>query len=86
MALLISSQELVPCVLLSFDDEQILMWRGQNWKPMYPEVPSVSIPAEVDITNGSDDSGIVLENRMEVATLHLPNYLLKTSKFYCRLQ
>ncbi|KAF2292765.1 hypothetical protein GH714_027953 [Hevea brasiliensis] len=50
-------KELVPCVLLSFDDEQILMWRGQNWKSMYPEVPSVSIPVEVDITNGSDDSG-----------------------------
>lgn len=51
-------QELVPCVLLSFDDEQILMWRGQNWKSMYPEVPSVSIPAKVDDTNNSDDSGI----------------------------
>nr|XP_048322485.1 CRS2-associated factor 2, chloroplastic-like [Ziziphus jujuba var. spinosa] len=25
-------KELVPCVLLSFDDEQILMWRGSNWK------------------------------------------------------
>lgn len=24
-------QELVPCVLLSFDDEQILMWRGPDW-------------------------------------------------------
>lgn len=31
-------KELVPCVLLSFDDEQILMWRGQNWKSMYPEL------------------------------------------------
>ncbi|OAY34513.1 CRS2-associated factor 2, chloroplastic [Manihot esculenta] len=50
-------KELVPCVLLSFDDEQILMWRGQNWKSMYPEVPSVSIPAKVDDTNNSDDSG-----------------------------
>ncbi|XP_004298480.1 PREDICTED: CRS2-associated factor 2, chloroplastic [Fragaria vesca subsp. vesca] len=24
-------KELVPCVLLSFDDEQILMWRGPDW-------------------------------------------------------
>ncbi|KAF3431239.1 hypothetical protein FNV43_RR25969 [Rhamnella rubrinervis] len=28
-------KELVPCVLLSFDDEQILMWRGSNWEPNY---------------------------------------------------
>ncbi|KAK9147125.1 hypothetical protein Sjap_007028 [Stephania japonica] len=30
-------KELVPCVLLSFDDEQILMWRGESWKFRYPE-------------------------------------------------
>lgn len=36
-------KELVPCVLLSFDNEQILMWRGNNWKSMYPPIyPSVS--------------------------------------------
>ncbi|PIA37958.1 hypothetical protein AQUCO_02900067v1 [Aquilegia coerulea] len=33
-------KELVPCVLLSFDDEQILMWRGKDWKSMYPDAPS----------------------------------------------
>ncbi|MCL7051660.1 hypothetical protein MKW94_005334 [Papaver nudicaule] len=37
-------KELVPCVLLSFDDEQILAWRGKEWKSMYPEAPpSVSV-------------------------------------------
>ncbi|XP_015954210.1 CRS2-associated factor 1, chloroplastic [Arachis duranensis] len=25
-------RDLVPCVLLSFENEHILMWRGQNWK------------------------------------------------------
>nr|GLL44590.1 CRS2-associated factor 2, chloroplastic [Ipomoea trifida] len=25
-------KELVPCVLLSFDDEQVLMWRGKDWQ------------------------------------------------------
>jgi hypothetical protein len=46
-------------VLLSFDDEQILMWRGQDWKSMYPEArPSISFPAELDIASGSDDSGM----------------------------
>ncbi|KAL4203030.1 hypothetical protein AMTRI_Chr02g266500 [Amborella trichopoda] len=32
-------KELVPCILLSFDDEQILMWRGQDWKSMYQDTP-----------------------------------------------
>ncbi|XP_042398136.1 CRS2-associated factor 2, chloroplastic-like [Zingiber officinale] len=28
-------KELVPCVLLSFEEEQILMWRGREWKSRY---------------------------------------------------
>lgn len=28
-------KELVPCILLSFDNEQILMWRGKDWKSIY---------------------------------------------------
>ncbi|XP_077240488.1 RNA-binding CRS1 / YhbY (CRM) domain-containing protein isoform X1 [Tasmannia lanceolata] len=36
-------KELVPCVLLSFEQEQILMWRGKDWKSMYVEtLPPVS--------------------------------------------
>lgn len=38
--------ELVPCVLLSFDDEQILMWRGRDWKSMFEDTPSRSLPAD----------------------------------------
>ncbi|GAB2280484.1 CRS2-associated factor 2 [Dionaea muscipula] len=34
-------KELVPCVLLSFDDEQILMWRGHDWKSMYSRRPPI---------------------------------------------
>ncbi|XP_078445225.1 RNA-binding CRS1 / YhbY (CRM) domain-containing protein [Wolffia australiana] len=30
-------KELVPCVLLSFDDDQILIWRGKDWKSKYPK-------------------------------------------------
>ncbi|KAG8383186.1 hypothetical protein BUALT_Bualt05G0158400 [Buddleja alternifolia] len=37
-------KELVPCVLLSFDDEQILMWRGKDWKSMYEdETPMINL-------------------------------------------
>ncbi|XP_022776124.1 CRS2-associated factor 2, chloroplastic-like [Durio zibethinus] len=49
-------KELVPCVLLSFDDEQILMWRGQDWKSMYGEAPPALLPAKADISSGVDDS------------------------------
>ncbi|XP_006349021.1 CRS2-associated factor 2, chloroplastic [Solanum tuberosum] len=53
-------KELVPCVLLSFDDEQILMWRGKDWKPMYgnaPPVVSSRIDAVADEINTSGRSG-----------------------------
>lgn len=30
-------QDLVPCVLLSFANEHILMWRGSDWKSSLPE-------------------------------------------------
>lgn len=51
-------QELVPCVLLSFDDEQVLMWRGKDWKSMYPEAtPVLSLP-EVGMAGNLDGSGM----------------------------
>lgn len=41
-------QDLVPCTLLSFEDEQILMLRGQNWKSMYPSnVPTYTATKEM---------------------------------------
>ncbi|KAH9602229.1 hypothetical protein KSS87_003315 [Heliosperma pusillum] len=46
--------ELVPSVLLSFDEEQILMWRGRDWKSMFPNVP-IEFP-ESNAVNDSDDS------------------------------
>lgn len=49
-------KELVPCVLLSFDNEQILMWRGKDWKSMYP-----------DATPGPAD-GIAMQNSSESQT------------------
>ncbi|XP_057810993.1 CRS2-associated factor 2, chloroplastic isoform X2 [Salvia miltiorrhiza] len=48
-------KELVPCVLLSFDDEQILMWRGREWKSMYrDEVPRRYLPS----ANGSSPTDL----------------------------
>uniref|UniRef100_A0A7N0TJ23 CRM domain-containing protein n=1 Tax=Kalanchoe fedtschenkoi TaxID=63787 RepID=A0A7N0TJ23_KALFE len=45
-------KDLVPCTLLSFDDEQILMWRGHDWKSMYPS----RVTATKEMSN-SNDSG-----------------------------
>ncbi|XP_010682525.2 CRS2-associated factor 2, chloroplastic [Beta vulgaris subsp. vulgaris] len=47
--------ELVPCVLLSFDEEQILMWRGHGWKSMYPDTPTALLTLDPTIS-GFDDS------------------------------
>lgn len=41
-------KELVPCVLLSFDDEQILIWRGHGWKSMYHDEPIASSTTTFD--------------------------------------
>ncbi|KAI3671027.1 hypothetical protein L1987_87673 [Smallanthus sonchifolius] len=30
-------KDLAPCVLISFEHEHILVWRGQNWKSMFPQ-------------------------------------------------
>ncbi|KAK5824626.1 CRS2-associated factor 1, chloroplastic isoform X1 [Gossypium arboreum] len=35
-------KELVPCVLISFEDEHILMWRGNNWKSSFSKPSSNS--------------------------------------------
>ncbi|KAL5700384.1 CRS2-associated factor 2 [Ranunculus cassubicifolius] len=48
-------KELVPCVLLSFDDEQILMWRGKDWKSIYPPAPSSYVAAPSSSDYGTSD-------------------------------
>lgn len=48
-------KELVPCVLLSFDDEQILMWRGKDWKSNYRSWTETIDHAYHDIS--TSDSG-----------------------------
>ncbi|XP_017219909.1 CRS2-associated factor 2, chloroplastic isoform X1 [Daucus carota subsp. sativus] len=49
-------KELVPCVLLSFDDEQILMWRGHDWKSMYKRSPKAPSPVHDTTANGMNRS------------------------------
>lgn len=63
---IIIGQELVPCVLLSFDDEQILIWRGKDWKSRYPESPPVSIPVGLDIADSTGGSGMHLRGELKL--------------------
>ncbi|CAI9092946.1 OLC1v1028324C1 [Oldenlandia corymbosa var. corymbosa] len=58
-------KELVPCVLLSFDDEQILMWRGKDWKSIYSyAAPAIgpSIDDIADRPNVSDSTACEFQN------------------------
>lgn len=61
-------KELVPCVLLSFDDEQILTWRGHGWKSMYQGAPSFLIPVVADVASGLEGSGIPKSNHHRLDT------------------
>ncbi|RAL37501.1 hypothetical protein DM860_000195 [Cuscuta australis] len=36
-------KDLVPCVLLSFDEEQVLMWRGNDWKPRHKNYSHIRV-------------------------------------------
>lgn len=44
-------------MLLSFDNEQILMWRGKDWKSVTPEDRSAPLPSQVSTKDGLGSSG-----------------------------
>ncbi|XP_066314288.1 CRS2-associated factor 2, chloroplastic isoform X2 [Miscanthus floridulus] len=60
--------DLVPCVLLSFDDEQILMYRGKEWKSRYskpltliPKVPKNNLAMSSDMNSSDTDQVAIRE-------------------------
>ncbi|VVA99783.1 unnamed protein product [Arabis nemorensis] len=68
-------KDLVPCVLISFENEQILMWRGREWKS------SLTIPdkkddilgdIEVDTALPEDDEESVSPNQTQIVTQNSP--------------
>uniref|UniRef100_A0A2P2LHE3 CRM domain-containing protein n=1 Tax=Rhizophora mucronata TaxID=61149 RepID=A0A2P2LHE3_RHIMU len=60
-------KELVPCVLISFEDEHVLMWRGRNWKPSFPKLVNESEEYKVSGIDDATSTGPPLENQeMEV--------------------
>ncbi|CAD6231534.1 unnamed protein product [Miscanthus lutarioriparius] len=61
-------RDLVPCVLLSFDDEQILMYRGEEWKSRYlkpltliPKVQQNNLAVSSDMNSSDTDQVAIRE-------------------------
>ncbi|KAG7592740.1 YhbY-like superfamily [Arabidopsis thaliana x Arabidopsis arenosa] len=69
-------KELVPCVLLSFDDEQILMWRGRDWKSRFVDNPLIPSLSETNIANELDPS----DKPSEEQTVPDPNTIISSPK------
>ncbi|XP_008801506.2 CRS2-associated factor 1, chloroplastic [Phoenix dactylifera] len=62
-------KDLVPCILLSFEGEHILMWRGKDWKSSLPQVEDSHTEAEViasDPTNTSSSINDPLLNGQDI--------------------
>ncbi|KAK7272718.1 hypothetical protein RJT34_29514 [Clitoria ternatea] len=57
-------KDLVPCVLLSFENDHILMWRGENWRPTLPtlrddeEANRINVGSENSRTLPSESQGM----------------------------
>lgn len=63
-------KDLVPCVLISFDCEHILMWRGRDWKSSLPKLVNDSVAKNSEI-----DGRISLASHLEgqaVTALSIP--------------
>ncbi|KAL9325325.1 hypothetical protein ACSQ67_005970 [Phaseolus vulgaris] len=73
--IIIQGHDLVPCVLLSFDDEQILIWRGKDWKSRYHQPVPVFAPSKAGFTGNSESSGEADGNQTE----HGDNNVVNTS-------
>ncbi|KAF7819779.1 CRS2-associated factor 1, chloroplastic-like [Senna tora] len=54
-------RDLVPCVLLSFENEHILMWRGQNWISALPNPKEDSKEADESDVNSKNSSTLPSE-------------------------
>ncbi|XP_057467891.1 CRS2-associated factor 1, chloroplastic [Actinidia eriantha] len=54
-------KELVPCVLISFEYEHILMWRGRDWKSSLPKLVD-----DYEAKNSEADGAIPIEPHLEV--------------------
>ncbi|XP_027069078.1 CRS2-associated factor 1, chloroplastic-like [Coffea arabica] len=61
-------KDLVPCVLISFENEHILMWRGQDWKSSLPELRSDAEGMTETESDATTFVGTILEGEAESLT------------------
>ncbi|XP_026447697.1 CRS2-associated factor 1, chloroplastic-like [Papaver somniferum] len=59
-------KDLVPCVLVSFEREHILMWRGREWKSPSTKPDSESKELTVNGSNRSESLGVEEETTSEL--------------------
>ncbi|KAK7314425.1 hypothetical protein VNO77_32948 [Canavalia gladiata] len=78
-------KDLVPCVLLSFEDDHILMWRGQNWRSSLPdlrgdgeEASKINIDSKNSNTLPSDAEELSAQCLQKKPIEHLSNELRGT--------
>ncbi|TKY44589.1 CRS2-associated factor 1 [Spatholobus suberectus] len=63
-------KDLVPCVLLSFENDHILMWRGQNWRSSSPDPRHDDKEAnKINVDNGNSNK--LLSDAQELSALCL---------------
>lgn len=65
-------KDLVPCALLSFENDHILMWRGQNWRPSLPDPRDDDKEAnKINVDNGNSNK--LPSDAQELSALCLQN-------------
>ncbi|XP_058074248.1 CRS2-associated factor 1, chloroplastic [Magnolia sinica] len=67
-------KDLVPCVLISFEREHILMWRGRDWKSSLPKLEDDSSQAAESTTEGATANSLnvadtILVEHQEISDL-----------------
>ncbi|ESQ50369.1 hypothetical protein EUTSA_v10001924mg [Eutrema salsugineum] len=70
-------KDLVPCVLISFENEQILIWRGREWKsslttPDKKDDILGDIEVDTALPEGDDDEASESPNQTQVVTQNSP--------------
>lgn len=69
-------KDLVPCVLISFENEHILMWKGQNWKSSLPKLDNDHEEAQKSNVDDATPIALPLEGQ-EVSASCVPTISLK---------
>ncbi|MED6147121.1 CCR4-Not complex caf1 ribonuclease subunit Caf1 [Stylosanthes scabra] len=79
-------RDVVPCILLSFENEHILMWRGRNWRLSlpsleddYPEAKNIDVNSENSNTLTSDAPELSVMSLQENSLENLTNESYDTS-------